>query len=439
MMYYYNLKNCKRHYYLNDLKKECELLLSPHLDKVKANYPNTLHCYWSTKPTFGYVLCDFITQENGLRLIGKGCKKLFDLVQNDIDFLILSDKSEKLSQIMSIDNKKVLVLNITNFRWLLKTFSNQDNSVKLILNKFNEEDGKTIIKWFRASIGQMNIEEVKEITSDVQTLKDEEVIKLIKHDPTLIPKIANFLKETDTDIVTLHEFLKALKHIEHIINSRNMDKITELLTLLKTENPETIDKLNKHLREVTLDSINNIISITKSKINALNKFKEMLENPLTYEVKGHGSTSIHEFLEDNPWIMGEKYELYTSDKRIKELVKKKMPRKLADLKPDFVLIKKRDEKESVIVEIKRPKNDLNVDDVQQVMDYKKILKEYMPNVKVWKMILVGGKMSQDLTSRREDYNLEIKTYTELYSETEDKIKEYLEAYKERRKEISHEN
>jgi hypothetical protein len=438
-MYYFDLHKCKyKNYPCKYLKEECENIISPYIKKISNALSTELKIYWTTRTTFGFVLCDYKPEYTGAKLISKGAKRLFELVKDDIDFLVLSSKSEKLSHIMNVEDKKVLVIHIGNFKWFLRTFSNQKNAVNLLLNKFSHNDAKIILKWFRSSIGKLNIEEVKQVTVDAKGFNEETIVRAVGKNPSLMLKLAKQIESSDFDITTVSDFSAAIYRIENLINTKNVDKLKELIETLKDEDPLHIDKLNEHLKHVTLNSINRTIAITRENIESLNQFKSMLENPNTYEVKGYGSTSVHEFLEDNPWFMGKKYELFKSEKKIKQIVKTKLPKKIANLKPDFVLLKRRDNQSAIVLEIKRPNISLGVKDVQQVLDYKNILKKYMPNIKSWTSVLVGKSLSTDLESRKEDYNIEIKTYIELYGDCEDDLNDYLEVYEEKKKELSQE-
>lgn len=436
-MYYFKIEECRnKNNYCKYLKKECKKLINPFIGKISKTLNSDLTTSWTTRSTFGYVLCDFIPEKSGAKLISKGAKRFFELVKDEVDFLVLSKTSEKLVDIKDIKDSKVMVVNIKDFKWFMKTFSNQKNAANLILNRFSGDDAKLILKWFRSSIGQMKIKEVKEIIVDVGEVGEEEIVNAVKKNPSLMLEFAKKLDDSDFDVSSISEFSTAIYHIQNLISSKQTDKLKGLIETLKDEDPATIENLNEHLKYVTLESINKTIAITRDKIESLNQFKSMLENPNTYEVKGYGSSSVHEFLENNPWFMGKTYELFSSNKRTKEIVKKDLPKEIANLKPDFVLLKRKDKETAVVLEIKRPKIKLGVNHVEQVFDYEVILRKHMPNIKKWIPVLVGKLLSNDLELRKRHYNLEIKTYTELYSECEDDLNEYLEVYKEKKKELS---
>jgi len=286
-MYYFDISKCRhRDSHVDPLKEECRALIIPFLSKLSKVHTHRLRLGWTTRSSFGFVFCDFEIKRSGARLVGKGGKRLFELVRDECDFVLLSDKLSKLSQTLEVDGKKVLVINITDFKWFMKTFSDQKNAVNLLLNKFNDKDAKIILKWFRSAVGEMNEEEVKEITTEAKSVNEEVVVNAVKQNPTLMLKLAKQLEDSDFDTANTSEFSSAIVHIQDTISSRNIDKITKLLETLKDEGPASIDALNEHLKHMTLDSVNRTLQITRGKIQQLNQFKSMLENPNTYEGQG---------------------------------------------------------------------------------------------------------------------------------------------------------
>jgi len=139
--------------------------------------------------------------------------------------------------------------------------------------------------------------------------------------------------------------------------------------------------------------------------------------------------SIHRFLEEQPWILDEKYEILTSNKTLKTLIQnhlKEKDKKFEMLRPDFALAHYEDDL-LVIAEIKRPNFFLTLDDVDQLMVYRSLAEEYLgKKFKNFKGFLIGNRMTPELERNAGEYkNISIKLYSSIINNAETRYKEIL--------------
>lgn len=211
--------------------------------------------------------------------------------------------------------------------------------------------------------------------------------------------------------------------------------LLNIFTKLSAETPEAIKEMNTLLDSLSLTQINIFTKWVQIRLDALKVFHRLMTDDKTYELMGK-KESMHLFLEENCWILGEDYELFTSNKTLKTNIQKKIGKKLKFKherdRPDFALVH-RDNATLVIVEIKRPSYALKLTDATKIMTYKTIAKKYM-DFKFYKGFLVGGELSDDLEENKNGFReISVKTYTETITIARDKYNELLKVYEKKKK------
>ncbi len=256
------------------------------------------------------------------------------------------------------------------------------------------------------------------------------VVQSLKEDPKTVLKLLNeiekYVGKKDKDDI---DFINALK----IVNSIDKELLT-IFSKLTEQTPESLKEMNNLLDSLSLTQINAFTKWVQIRLDALEIFHKLIVNKKTYEIKGK-LESMHLFLEDNSWILGEEYELYTSNKTLKTNIAKKMGKKLnikhGSKRPDFALVNLLD-KTLMIIEIKKPGYSLKLNDVTQLMIYKSVSKKYMP-FSSFKAFLIGGEMSEDLQENKDGFrDVHIKTYTQIISNTKNRYKEIYDVYKKKK-------
>ncbi len=233
----------------------------------------------------------------------------------------------------------------------------------------------------------------------------------------------------DIDITFLKNLSDVVSDVNFKVDSRIVESLKALIPKLSREDRLTIDTFNKLLDDWSLRDVNNLTLWVTSRLNAIDFFKDLITNKNTYELKGEKRESMHNFLEDNSWILGENYELVISNKSLKRLIKQdleKKDKKHERKRPDFALAANED-KLLIITEIKKPNYYLKLDDCKQLMIYRSIAEKYMgKKFQSFKGFLIGNKLSSELSRNKGEFkNITIKTYTNIISGVEKRYKEIL--------------
>lgn len=152
--------------------------------------------------------------------------------------------------------------------------------------------------------------------------------------------------------------------------------------------PEKREELAELLDRTTLSSIINASKVVVNRLDFLAGLKVILFDTELRE-KTKERQHLHRLLAQNPWIFGEEYHLSVDDQDLKEVLRKHLtllgrapgkdlaPVETADGKKGIVdlmlsrsiKLHRADEFEHLVVELKRPSQDINADVVQQIQKY----------------------------------------------------------------------
>jgi hypothetical protein len=122
---------------------------------------------------------------------------------------------------------------------------------------------------------------------------------------------------------------------------------------------------------------------------------------------------VHTALRNNLWLLGDEYELLSSNRTLRQLVEKVLNKKYrgarARERPDLLLAGL--ENRYLLVELKRPGHSIDRDDVAQSLKYRDELHEYLPEKNI-EVMLVGGRADRGL--KDDDYRgVRTATFTEV--------------------------
>jgi len=225
-------------------------------------------------------------------------------------------------------------------------------------------------------------------------------------------------KQGDGDTLTLeqHEILVAVKEL-----GLETDTIIELLQNLKGATTIDVNKTAKLLEDISLHDVNNFSEQIKIRLEKIKFFKKIALDNKTYEIRG--SNSIHRFLEKNMWLLDERYWLMHSNESLRTIVGEEVekdPKK----RPDFVC--GQIDKKIIIIELKRPKHELGVKDLNQLENYLKIIESHFTDYSGFEGYLIGKTISSDLekTKKYRSSQFKIKTFTDFISDVEQRYSDF---------------
>lgn len=235
----------------------------------------------------------------------------------------------------------------------------------------------------------------------------EKLDKQIKSELTRITK-----KQNDGGVLTKNErdILVAIKE-----SGLDTNSILGLLQNIKGATTLDINKTTELLKDISLHDVNNFSEQIKIRLEKIEFFKKIALNDKTYEIRG--TDSIHRFLEKNMWMLDERYWLMHSNESLRRIVGDKIskdPKK----RPDFVC--GQIDKKIIIIELKRPKHNLEVADLNQLENYLKIIESHFTDYSGFEGYLIGKTISTDLdrTKKYRSSQFKIKTFTDFINDVE---------------------
>lgn len=219
-------------------------------------------------------------------------------------------------------------------------------------------------------------------------------------------------------------------------NKEVLDEIKKILPRLEQEDSQALRNFNNLLSNWNLIEINTMIELITAKLKILDYFENLILDDKVYERRG--SDSIHKFLESNIWILNPRYELLSSDKSMKELIRKgylkrkKTLNKEEKKRIDFALAHD-DENKLVIAEIKRPSYNPIPDDIQQLRDYLYIsTKQLTKNMKLEGYLICRQFSDEVQFSAYDSKNIKAITYQSILRNARSTHKDLLKLWTKKR-------
>lgn len=212
------------------------------------------------------------------------------------------------------------------------------------------------------------------------------------------------------------EILEAIRELQ--LESKT---VSDLIQKMQGATEADVQKTSKLLSEINLHDLNNFADIVKTRIEKLDFFRKIAKDPKTYEIRG--KDSIHRFLENNMWVLDERYWLMHSNQQLRTIVGEKIE-KDPNKRPDFVCGQVGNK--LIIVELKRPSRSLQVKDFDQLENYMKIIEKHFTDYSDYEGYLVGHEISDDLkdTIKYRSPKFKVKTYTDFISDAEKRYQEF---------------
>ena len=162
----------------------------------------------------------------------------------------------------------------------------------------------------------------------------------------------------------------------------------------------------------------------KSRLVFLDNLEAISNNPKTLEIE------IHKSIENNLWIFGPKYSLFSSNKTLKSQIEKYTSEKYkgesATRRPDLLLSEDLNG-EFLLIEFKRPLHTLSHDDYLQAITYRHEIQRNTNNTT--KTMIIGGKISSNFPTNNREANIRPLTFNNIISTARRQIQWQLQSNK----------
>lgn len=205
--------------------------------------------------------------------------------------------------------------------------------------------------------------------------------------PTDLNLIINIISDTLN-----HSDYKAV--LQHISNSRKRD----------------VSTLANSLNEFGLADLAILAEQSSSRIIFLDSLEELSKKPETLEQE------VHKAIENNLWIFGPSYSLFSSNKTLKSQVESHTGSNYignyGSRRPDL-LLNENLLGENLLIEFKRPSHTLNYRDYLQAITYRhELLKNITSPTEIF---LIGGDISSDFPLNNREPNIKPLTLSKVIS------------------------
>jgi hypothetical protein len=181
-----------------------------------------------------------------------------------------------------------------------------------------------------------------------------------------------------------------------------------------------------HHQEIGLQKSLETAYIVKKDVEVINQFAKIISDPNALELQ-----DVHRLLEDNIWLIDDHYRFYSSNVSLKRILEdeiQKTYKKHERKRPDIVC--KNNYDNYIVIELKRPKHEINSLDFAQLLEYVNIIKAHCPNNRVVEGYLIGSKFDGAIRSDIvKETRIHLLSYTEILTDITSRYRRHLETFK----------
>lgn len=194
-----------------------------------------------------------------------------------------------------------------------------------------------------------------------------------------------------------------------MISAMEKDHYWDIISNIENTGNSDIEKFAESLNYFGLLEMSIFTSQAINRLRFLDEFEILIDDERTLE------STVHKAIENNTWILGDGYTVLISDTAMKKAVNESFDKKYKGDRekdrPDLLVGRKYD-RSLVLVEFKRPNFTLSRDTERQALEYRDDLNVYAHN-QVIEIILLGGKVKQNISSHNERSDVIFRTYKDI--------------------------
>mgnify|MGYP001050071803 CR=1 FL=1 len=237
---------------------------------------------------------------------------------------------------------------------------------------------------------------------------------IIQRRLTSLPKDNQQLAKAAIKEILLKYYSTPIQEIDQIIlftlsALHNQDHNAIITHIARADRADIIN-IAESLNSFGLDEISHLIRKAKARLNFLDHLESLSINPNTYEAE------IHTSIENNLWILGTNYSLFSSNITLKRQVETYLNKSFigenGSSRPDLLLHESM-HGEYLLIELKRPSHLVNHSDYVQAINYRHALKRNI-NKKI-EVLIIGGKKSSDYPTENHEPNIQTRSFDEIIS------------------------
>ncbi len=185
--------------------------------------------------------------------------------------------------------------------------------------------------------------------------------------------------------------------VEWVLRYYESNILRELMKAIVGADVNDVEKLALLIQDWGVKQVSSVVEIIKTQIDIIAKLEELVASDVAKEIE------LHKLIESNLWLIREGLELWSSDKPLRDLLEKKIAEVYedkADLRPDVVCRSRDEGAEAVILEFKRPKEQVVMEHVTQALEYEVLIKAHRPQIR-FVTYVVGRQYHPSVMAARE--------------------------------------
>lgn len=280
-------------------------------------------------------------------------------------------------------------------------------------SKLFESVAKTTTEKLKKSVDEVFTTDMKMARARYQRKINSELEKLPEYKQPFAKKalfkvLEKFYGETEERINTV---------ISVTVSAMEKDHYWDIIQSIQDTRDGDIENFADALSEFGLLEMSIITSQALNRLRFLDEISLLISNQRTLE------RTVHKAFENNTWLLGDDYSVIFSDtgmkKAISDVLGKIYQGDNPNDRPDLLFGRTLSRK-LCLIEFKRPDFTLNRETENQAVQYRDDLNVYFHNQKI-EIILLGGKVKQNISSHNEQSDVLYRTYIDIISSARQKI------------------
>lgn len=270
---------------------------------------------------------------------------------------------------------------------------------EIVTKKTNEKLKKSVDEVFVTDMKMARARYQRKINLELEKLPEYKQPFAKK---ALFKVLEKFYGETEERINTV---------ISVTVSAMEKDHYWDIIQNIQDTRDGDIEKFADALSEFGLLEMSIITSQALNRLRFLDELNILVDNPNTLE------RTVHKAFENNTWLLGDDYSVIFSDTGMKQAIEKILTKKYKGENPDNrpdLLFGRTLSRKLCLVEFKRPNFTLSRETEKQAIEYRDELNTYFHNQKI-EIILIGGKVKQNISSHNERDDVNFRTFIDLIS------------------------
>lgn len=242
---------------------------------------------------------------------------------------------------------------------------------------WEDPTAKPLLEW-----GERKVRELLRTWSELRAKENEEKIKRVLPELTNIDRLPERARRELTSAVRALGAIDTIDEdrlrelVGYLVRAYDNDNFFELVKRLSDASAEEVDGLLHVFAEWDVQEAVSMAWVVRGRVEIIRTFERMIDERVPEK------PDMQDYLREHPWLIDPAYDVMRHERTLDKLIGDDLSIDIENdegrRRVDFFCLA--DTSRAVVVEVKRPGNDLTKDDIRQLQDYVMALRRANDNV-----------------------------------------------------------